>query len=281
MNRKTRPSHNPQNVPRSVLSERSMDSRTVELRANSIDLAFICDTYHHFEFPLKTMASLHQAMKPGGRVIIIDFKRIEGQSSDWVLNHVRAGQGVVEEEVRQAGFRKVKERSLSLTENYFVEFQMIPKSQALKTSLLPGVGGVAELTGAPGAPKQGGKIVFDITISNKPEEVNAGLERAARVLNLYGAGGMNTRDVQISLVLHGDAAFCVQTDASATDSKNPNRELIAALNRAGVEIFVCGQTLARKKIPHSNVSEGVTIATSAMTALVNHQVDGYSLMTVH
>jgi ubiquinone/menaquinone biosynthesis C-methylase UbiE len=37
-----------------------------ELPENSIDTAFICDTYHHFEFPYKMLASIHQAMKPKG-----------------------------------------------------------------------------------------------------------------------------------------------------------------------------------------------------------------------
>ena len=45
---------------------------STELPPESVDVAFICDTYHHFEFPLKTMASRHRALKPGGRVILID-----------------------------------------------------------------------------------------------------------------------------------------------------------------------------------------------------------------
>ncbi|MEN9555713.1 MAG: hypothetical protein RLZZ232_1999, partial [Planctomycetota bacterium] len=53
---------------------------STELPPNSVDVAFICDTYHHFEFPNKTMASLRKAMKPGGRVIVVDFKRIDGES---------------------------------------------------------------------------------------------------------------------------------------------------------------------------------------------------------
>jgi hypothetical protein len=32
------------------------------------------------------MASVHRALRPGGQVILVDFRRIQGQSSAWVLN---------------------------------------------------------------------------------------------------------------------------------------------------------------------------------------------------
>jgi SAM-dependent methyltransferase len=93
------------------------------LPPNSVDVAFICDTYHHFEFPLKTMASIRRALKPDGRVIVIDFHRIPGKSSDWIMNHVRAGQEVFEAEIIQSGFTKIHEEPKLLDENYFVVFQ--------------------------------------------------------------------------------------------------------------------------------------------------------------
>ncbi len=96
---------------------------STELAPASIDVAFICDTYHHFEFPQKTMASLFQALKPGGRVILVDFRRIPGTSSDWVLNHVRAGQDVFEAEIIDAGFEKASEEPELLQENYFVVYK--------------------------------------------------------------------------------------------------------------------------------------------------------------
>jgi len=96
---------------------------STELPPASVDLAYICDTYHHFEFPMKTMASLHQALKPGGRVVLIDFRRVAGESTDWTMNHVRAGQEVFEKEVLEAGFRKVSEKTGLLSENYFVIFE--------------------------------------------------------------------------------------------------------------------------------------------------------------
>jgi ubiquinone/menaquinone biosynthesis C-methylase UbiE len=97
---------------------------SVRLPAKSVDLVFICDTYHHFEFPFKTMASIHEALRPGGQVIVIDFHRIEGKSSEWVLNHVRAGQEVVVKEIESSGFKKVAEKKL-LKENYFVVFEKV------------------------------------------------------------------------------------------------------------------------------------------------------------
>jgi ubiquinone/menaquinone biosynthesis C-methylase UbiE len=96
---------------------------SVDLPPESIDVAFICDTYHHFEFPFSTMKSLAKAIKPGGVVVVIDFRRIEGVSSAWVLNHVRAGQEVVEAEIVKSGFVKIAERKDLLKENYFVVFR--------------------------------------------------------------------------------------------------------------------------------------------------------------
>ena len=97
--------------------------KSVELPESSIDLAFICDVYHHFEYPQATLATLHKALKPGGEMVIIDFKRIPGESSDFVMGHVRAGQDVFEAEVTAAGFEKVSEVKDVLKENYFVRFK--------------------------------------------------------------------------------------------------------------------------------------------------------------
>jgi len=97
--------------------------RSVELPDSSIDLAFICDVYHHFEFPQASLASLRKALKPGGMIVLIDFKRIPGESSDFVMGHVRAGQEVFESEIIAAGFEKIDEVKDLLKENYFVKFR--------------------------------------------------------------------------------------------------------------------------------------------------------------
>jgi ubiquinone/menaquinone biosynthesis C-methylase UbiE len=40
---------------------------SAELKEGSVDLVFICDTYHHFEFPQRMMGTIHKALKPEGR----------------------------------------------------------------------------------------------------------------------------------------------------------------------------------------------------------------------
>ncbi len=98
---------------------------SVELPAGTIDLAFICDTYHHFEFPTRTLRTIHQALRPHGQLVLIDFHRIEGKSSEWILWHVRAGQEVFSREIKDSGFKQVEEKTL-LKDNYFLRFEKEP-----------------------------------------------------------------------------------------------------------------------------------------------------------
>ncbi len=98
--------------------------RSVTLPPNSIDVAFICDTYHHFEYPQLTLASIHRALKPGGTLVVIDFERIPGKSREFVLGHVRAGKKVFQLEILDAGFRFVEEVKVpAFEENYLLRFR--------------------------------------------------------------------------------------------------------------------------------------------------------------
>ncbi len=99
------------------------DARDVRLPAGAVDVVFACDTYHHFEFPRATLASIHRALRAGGELVIVDFERIPGQSRQWVLDHVRCGKETVIAEVEAAGFALVGETPLGLRENYCVRFR--------------------------------------------------------------------------------------------------------------------------------------------------------------
>ena len=100
---------------------------SANLPPNSIELAFICDTYHHFEYPQKTIASIHRALRPGGQLILLDFHRIEGKSSAWILGHVRAGKETFTAEIIAAGFRQLEEMKF-LETSYFVRFEKVDQT---------------------------------------------------------------------------------------------------------------------------------------------------------
>ncbi len=75
------------------------------LEPSSLDVVFSCDTYHHFEYPFKMMASIREALRPNGKFVIIDFKDKS--------NHVRADSKTVIEEISQSGFRLIDSRDFS------------------------------------------------------------------------------------------------------------------------------------------------------------------------
>ena len=45
------------------------------LPAASIDLAFMVDAYHEFAYPREMMAGIYQALKPGGRVVLLEYRK--------------------------------------------------------------------------------------------------------------------------------------------------------------------------------------------------------------
>ncbi|HKJ77198.1 MAG TPA: methyltransferase domain-containing protein [Gammaproteobacteria bacterium] len=100
------------------------DQASVKLPPESVDVAFITNTYHHFEQPRAIMASLHRALRPGGTVVVIDYRKEGG--SGWVRGHVRAGRSAVAEEIESMGFSLVEDSDL-LERNYFLRFRKVDR----------------------------------------------------------------------------------------------------------------------------------------------------------
>jgi len=77
---------------------------SVELPTASTDLAFLCEVYHHIEQPIPYLQSLFAAIRPGGRLVIVDYARVEG-AKEFIFSHVRASPEVFRAEIEAAGFR--------------------------------------------------------------------------------------------------------------------------------------------------------------------------------
>ncbi len=70
----------------------------------SLDLAFVCDTYHHLEDRDVYLRKLRKALKPGGRLVIVDFYKKEGIPVGPPLS-MRLGEETVKKELQEAGLQ--------------------------------------------------------------------------------------------------------------------------------------------------------------------------------
>lgn len=102
-------------------------AKSPRLGPSSVDVVFVCDTYHHFEHVPETLAAIHTALRPGGRIVVIDFHRVPGKSRPWLLEHVRAGQDVFRRELEAAGFTSESDLEIDgLEDNYAMVLRKKP-----------------------------------------------------------------------------------------------------------------------------------------------------------
>jgi len=103
------------------------DQKDVKLPHGELDRVYIGDTYHHFEYPVTFSRTIAAALQPKGQVIVVDFKRIPGFSSRWVLSHVRAGKETFIDEMAQAGLVLLEELDFMQTQ-YFLRLGLASTS---------------------------------------------------------------------------------------------------------------------------------------------------------
>jgi predicted methyltransferase len=99
--------------------------RDVRLPAGSVDLVFSSDTYNHFEFPAESLASIHRALRPGGRLVILDYDKIPGVTPEGRMEHLRLGKDDAIREIVAEGFQLEQDLDLGLRENYLAIFSKV------------------------------------------------------------------------------------------------------------------------------------------------------------
>ena len=88
----------------------------------SVDLIFVCNTYHHLENRSEYFRNVQSSLKPGGRIAIIDFYHDERSGELGFPKHHLVPRETVIEEMRAAGYHPGREH-LFLERQYFLEFE--------------------------------------------------------------------------------------------------------------------------------------------------------------
>jgi ubiquinone/menaquinone biosynthesis C-methylase UbiE len=78
-----------------------------KLPPGQFDVAIVLDTYHHFNYPLQMLQHIRTALKPKGRLIIIEYYRSRlrpGAAMEDLQSHIRLDHDGVVAEVSAHGF---------------------------------------------------------------------------------------------------------------------------------------------------------------------------------
>jgi predicted methyltransferase len=76
------------------------------LPERSVDLVFTANTYHHLEERVRYFSALRQALRPGGRVAIIEFDNRSGCMT-WFSHYTPSD--TIQREMEQAGYRLARD----------------------------------------------------------------------------------------------------------------------------------------------------------------------------
>ncbi|GAB4521108.1 MAG: class I SAM-dependent methyltransferase [Amphiplicatus sp.] len=97
---------------------------SITLPPGSVDVAFICDTYHYFDEPEAIMKTVFEALRPGGTLYVVDYDLKAGEPAPADKRHVRLGRDGVAAEIEAVGFEKAERIPVAgLSENYMLRFR--------------------------------------------------------------------------------------------------------------------------------------------------------------
>lgn len=126
------------------------------------------------------------------------------------------------------------------------------------------------------------RAFFDVWIGAEANDApNPRLDTLARFMNMHARDGVPVESMHLAVVLHGTAGRAVLTDAAYRERfgvPNPDRALLEALAGKGVRIMICGQSAKARGYARSDMLAPVRVATSALTAIMGLQAEGYAMM---
>lgn len=88
------------------------------LPAASVDLAIMVDVYHELEFPVEMLASIRQSLKPGGKLLLIEFRGEDPEVAIKPLHKMTVKQA--EKELNANGFKLVQNGQFMKIQHFLV-----------------------------------------------------------------------------------------------------------------------------------------------------------------
>jgi intracellular sulfur oxidation DsrE/DsrF family protein len=126
------------------------------------------------------------------------------------------------------------------------------------------------------------KVVYDIHTTQAAAGINRGLYYARGLVEAYDKQGVKPAQLDIHLVLHGDAARFLLVDETYRDvvgdpfAVNLNAKITQDLLNLGVSVEICHSVMRSKGWTADDVLPGVTIVHDGYTRLIKLQNDGYA-----
>jgi ubiquinone/menaquinone biosynthesis C-methylase UbiE len=81
------------------------------LPEGQVDMELVLDAYHHFDYPEKMLAALYKALKPDGKLVIVEYyKRESAMPGGRALTHIRLDMPDVIKEVEANHFHLIMEK---------------------------------------------------------------------------------------------------------------------------------------------------------------------------
>jgi ubiquinone/menaquinone biosynthesis C-methylase UbiE len=85
--------------------------RNPNLPEGQLDLAFILDAYHHFDYPGEMLGHIAKALKPDGRLAVVEiYRHRRDQDGKDNKDHVRADKDEIIREIESNGWRLVSQQ---------------------------------------------------------------------------------------------------------------------------------------------------------------------------
>jgi ubiquinone/menaquinone biosynthesis C-methylase UbiE len=82
-----------------------------KLPENAVDVVLALDVYHHFDYPDKMLAAIHQSLKADGKLVVVEYyKRQEAMPGGRALTHIRLDMPDVIKEIEANHFHLIAEK---------------------------------------------------------------------------------------------------------------------------------------------------------------------------